>query len=271
MDQLGKETRARWNALAEANVMHALPFLDYTVEKAETYAYRHQIITEVKGKNVLCLASGGGQDSAAFGLLGANVTVLDISDLMLERDREASFHHGYKVKTIQGDMRDLSALNDNSFDIVWQSYSLNYSPVVAPVFDGVQRILRPHGIYRLAIHNPFGFAISSNWSGLGYPLTGRYIDGEEVTYYQPIWKIEQADGTIVSLPTPKLFRHNLSTVLNNLAQRGFSLLHIEEWMREGENPEPGTWIHFTQCCPLFLDIFFVKKPGRHEQYSGSPY
>lgn len=256
MDELSKQTRERWNALADANVMHALPFFDYTLEKARAYAFRHGIIQEAKEKDVLCLASGGGQDSAAFGLLGANVTVFDLSDIMLERDQAAADHHGYQVTTLQGDMRDLSRFGDNSFDIVWQSVSLNYSPVVDPIFDGVQRILRPQGIYRVAIQNPFGYAMSSDWTGEGYLLKGRYIDGEDVTHYFPTWKIDQADGSEIELPTPKLFRHNLSTVLNGLAQRGFTLLHLEEWMREGENPEPGSWVHFTQSSPLFLDTFW---------------
>src|SRR3990172_3901526 len=42
------------------------------------------VLADVKGKDVLCLASGGGQQSAVFGLLGANVTVLDISSGQLE-------------------------------------------------------------------------------------------------------------------------------------------------------------------------------------------
>ena len=256
MDDLNKQTRARWNALANANVMHSIPFLDYTVEDAKSYAHRHESLKELKGKNVLCLASGGGQDSAAFGLLEANVTVFDISDVMLDRDKEAATHHGYSVTTIQGDMRDLSIFENNSFDIVWQSISLNYSPVIAPVFDGVQRILRSDGIYRVAIQNPFGYALSSKWNGEGYLLKGRCIDGEEVTYYHPNWPIEQGDGSTINLPTPKLFRHNLSTVQNELAKRGFSLMYLDEWIREGENPKPGSWVHFTQCMPLFLDMFW---------------
>ena len=258
MDELSKQTRTQWNALADAHVMHSLPFFDYDMEQAKTYAYRHGIITEAKNKQVLCLASGGGQDSAAFGLLGAKVTVFDLSDVMLKRDQEAAQHHGYSVKTIQGDMRDLSPLGNNRFDIVWQSISLNYSPVVDPVFDGVQKILRPQGIYRVAIQNPFTYALSSDWSGESYPLKGRYIDGENVTHYSPTWTIDQPDGSEITLPTPQLFRHTLSTLLNGLAKRGFTLLHLQEWMREGNDPEPGSWIHFTQCAPLFLDTFWMK-------------
>lgn len=256
MDDLHNETRARWNALASAGVMHSVPYLDFTIDDAKQYALRHNIIQDSHNQDVLCLASGGGQDSAAFGLLGANVTVFDISEIMLERDQEAARHHGYKVTTIRGDMRDLSGLCDNGFDIVWQSISLNYSPVVEPVFDGVRRILRTDGIYRLAIENPFGYTTSSCWSGEGYPLRGRYINGEDVTYYQPQWSVDQPDGTEIDLRTPRLFRHNLSTVLNGLAGRGFTLVRLDEWTRAGDDPEPGSWVHFTQSSPPFLDMFW---------------
>ena len=40
--------------------------------------------------DVLCLAAGGGQQSVAFALLGANVTVFDLSETQLEHDRLAA-------------------------------------------------------------------------------------------------------------------------------------------------------------------------------------
>ncbi len=61
--------------------------------------FRHGILKDVAGKKVLCLASGGGPDSVAFGLLGATVTVLDLSDVQLERDRQAAEHHGLSTAT----------------------------------------------------------------------------------------------------------------------------------------------------------------------------
>ena len=92
MDAIIALNRERWNALADAQVMHSLPLLDFTRADAAGYVYRHDFITDVAGKTVLCLASGGGQDSVAFGLLGATVTVLDLSDVQLARDREGAVH-----------------------------------------------------------------------------------------------------------------------------------------------------------------------------------
>ena len=86
MDIINKNNRERWNSLAKENVEFSRPFLDFTPEKAAEYIYRYNIIESVAGKDVLFLASGGGQDSVSLCLLGAKVTVLDLSDVQLERD-----------------------------------------------------------------------------------------------------------------------------------------------------------------------------------------
>ena len=57
------------------------------------------LLADIKGKDVLCLASGGGQQSAVFGLLGARVTVVDITAGQLVGDRKAAAHYGYPVMT----------------------------------------------------------------------------------------------------------------------------------------------------------------------------
>ena len=256
MDEINATNRQRWNALANANVEYSRPFLEYTVDDARKDVGRHGILAEVTGKNVLCLASGGGQDSVAFSLLGANVTVLDLSDVQLERDRQAAAHHGLKISTCQGDMRDLSVFPANSFDIVWQVYSLNFVPSVEPVFSGVARILRPGGIYFLQFANPFVHAVDDVWDGHAYPLHYPYIDGEDLTQYFPDWDVTQPDGTIVKLPGPHEFRHTLGTVMNTMVSHGFIFLGLWEWMRGDENPEPGSWPHFTQVAPPYLETFW---------------
>ncbi len=50
------------------------------------------VMAGASGKKVLCLAGGGGQQSAVFSLLGAQVTVLDLTPEQLEGDRQAADH-----------------------------------------------------------------------------------------------------------------------------------------------------------------------------------
>jgi len=257
MDEINQTNRQRWNALATANVEWSQPFLDYSPEKAAQYIGRYGIIQEVTGKKVLCLASGGGQDSVAFGLLGADVTVLDLSDVQLERDRQAAEHHNLQVRTIQGDMRDLSVFPDNHFDIVWQPYSVNFVPSVELVYREVARVLKPGGIYYMQFANPFVHSVDDEaWDGQAYPLNRLYIDGEDTTQYFPHWDVPQPDGTNLKIDSPHEFRHTMSTVLNTMAKHGFVFLYFQEYMAKDQNPEPGSWPHFTQIAPPWFDSFW---------------
>lgn len=260
MDDISRINRQRWNALAQAKVEYTLPWLELTRTQAQEIVSRHGILADVSGKRVLCLASGGGQDSAAFGLLGAQVTSFDLSDEQLARDRQAADHHGYPLETIQGDMRDLSGLPAGVFDIVWQAYSLNFSPTVAPVFHGVARLLKPGGIYFLQFHNPFTQALDdAGWDGSAYPFNGFYLDGEDLTGRYPNWTVTQPDGSTLELPSPHEYRHTLSTVFNTLLAAGFELVGVWEWQRCEPNPEPGSWAHFTQVAPPYLNTFWRKR------------
>jgi SAM-dependent methyltransferase len=257
MDEISKTNRERWNALANANVEYSKPFLDFTRQDAAKYIYRYNILKDVDGKKVLCLASGGGQDSVAFGLLGADVTVFDLSDEQLKRDRQGAAHHGLQMKTIQGDMRDLSIFQDGQFDIVWQVYSINFVPAVEPVFQGVRRVLKDGGAYFLQFANPFAIGVDEEkWDGKAYPLNNLYTDGEDLSERFPHWDVEQSDGTTIQRDSPHEFRHILSTVLNTMTANGFRLLGLWEWMRMDDNPEPGSWAHYTQVMPPYLSTFW---------------
>ena len=257
MDEYSEMNRERWNALADANVEYSRPFLDLTVEEARASVTRYGVLDDVAGKRVLCLAGGGGQDSAAFGLLGAEVTVLDLSDVQLERERQAAEHHGYQVTTQQGDMRDLSAFADGVFDIVWQTYSINFVPSVAPVIKEAARVLKPGGIYFLQFANPFVHSVDNeHWNGTAYPLQHLYIDGENLNRYYQHWDVEQPDGTSVKVASPHEFRHTLGTVMNTMVANRFVLLGLWEWMKTDEAAEPGSWAHYTQVAPPWFSTFW---------------
>ena len=264
MDEISQTNRARWNDLARANVEYSRPFLDFSADEAGNYVYRHGILKDVAGKQVLCLASGGGQDSVAFGLLGAEVTVLDLSDVQLERDRQAAAYHSLQTKTIQGDMRDLSIFPDNQFDVVWQMYSINFIPSVEPVFREVRRVLKPDGIYFLQFANPFSIGIDEEkWDGNAYPLNSLYIDGEDLSKSFPDWDVKQVDGSTVKRLSPHEYRHNLGSVLNGMVGSGFVLLGLWERKEEEKDPQPGSWAHFAQVIPPWFSSFWrMEKSAR---------
>lgn len=163
-----EETRQRWNALAAAGVEYSRPWLDLDLATARERVDPSGFIGEIRGKRVLCLAAGGGQQSAAFALLGAEVTVFDLSDEMLERDRSAARHYGHGVETIRGDAQNPSLLPDDGFDVVWQGHSLSFIQDLDALYDGVARVLKPSGLYHLSAWNPLAYGADERWTGDGY-------------------------------------------------------------------------------------------------------
>jgi SAM-dependent methyltransferase len=260
MDELARYNKARWEALAQAGVSFSRPFhdLDETAARQEVDPYG--IMGDVRGKEVLCLAGGGGQQAVAFALLGANVTVFDLSETMLQRDRETAAHYNLSLRLEQGDMRDLSRFADNSFDIVWHAWSLSFVPNPRQVFAGVARVLRPGGLYRLECANPFTAAdVDATWNGTGYVLQRPYLDGELIMD-DDNWIFENEAGEAQRVQGPREFRHTLNTLLNGLAENGFVLLGAWEGPPGDLDAEPGSWEHFVVIAPPWLTFWTVYRP-----------
>lgn len=207
------------------------------------YLYPPEVLSGVEGKEVLCLASGGGQQSAVFGLLGAQVTVLDLTEGQLKGDRTAAAHYGYEITPIQGDMRDLSCFSDESFDLVYQGNSMCWIPDVRQVYQGVVRILRSGGIYRVDFANPATeFVDCFHWDE-GYRITVPYAEVESIERLE--------DG-----PESIQFRHHMGEIFNGLIDMGFSIQKVQDsphYFRQDVDVCPGSWEHSM----LFLGGFAI--------------
>jgi len=247
--------KKRWSALAASDSLFTRPVLDLTVDSARRTLDRHDQLPPLQGEQVLCLAGGGGKQSAAFALLGADVTVVDLCEEQLEADRVAARNYGTGVRTLLADMRDLSALATSSFGVVFQPYSINFVPDPVHVFSQVQRVLRTGGTYQLSAANPTALGLSPRDHLDGhYPLRHSYYEPGPVLGHDEPWVFPRADSRSSSVPPPQEFRHTLSTIINGLIASGFSVRHISEHQATGPPGLPGTWEHFTRQIPPWFDI-----------------
>src|SRR5689334_16777389 len=73
----------------------------------------------LQGIEILCLASGGGQQGPILAAAGARVTVFDNSPNQLSRDRMVAERDGLDLNIVQGDMADLTVFADQSFDLIF--------------------------------------------------------------------------------------------------------------------------------------------------------
>lgn len=258
MDEVAQYNIDRWQKLGDANALFTRPWLDLTADSARERIDPDGLLGNVTGKDVLCLAGGGGQQSAAFAMLGAMVTAFDLSESQLTRDRLAAEHYGLSVATVQGDMRDLSGLEAAAYDIVFQPHSLGFVPDARVVFTQVARVLRPGGIYFFAIANPFYAGLSeSDWNGEGYSLKLPYVDGAEIVTQDWDW-VYPSDSRSEDRPQPcREYRQTLSKLLNGLVELGFSLVRLSDTMdlNADINAEPGTWDHRNAIAPAWLAVW----------------
>jgi len=249
-DRIAATNEAHWEWAVEKGAGCTIPWLDLDpsalreVDHSEVRSVPEEmggvwpptLLAGVQGKDVLCLASGGGQQSAVFGLIGARVTVLDLTEGQLEGDRRAAAQYGYEVTTIQGDMRDLSCLEDEAFDLVYQGNSMAWVPDAREIYTGVVRILRPGGVYRVDFANPATEFVDcwDAWDGAGYRLTVPYAETA---------RIERPDD---GGPDSMQFRHYMSEIFNGLLELGLSIEQVQDaphYFRDYPDAAPGGWEH----------------------------
>lgn len=111
----------------------------------------------LENADVLCLASGGGQQGPIMAAAGARVTVLDYSTNQLSQDRIVAQRDSLEIKTVQGDMADLYMFDDQTFDLIVHPVSNTFVPDVRPVWAEAFRVLRSGGALLSGFTNPLAY------------------------------------------------------------------------------------------------------------------
>src|SRR5260370_11091059 len=120
------------------------------------------------GARVLGLAAGGGWDPVIFAKLGAQTTVCDISPTQLKTVKELAARQRVKIRLVRGNMKDLSAFKDGSFDVVWHCHSLVFVDDAVRVLKEVGRVLAPGGTYLLSTMHPTTLRLYGSYKNGGW-------------------------------------------------------------------------------------------------------
>lgn len=114
---------------------------------------------KLEGKKILCLASGGGQQGPILAAAGADITVSDNSSVQLGKDAFVAQRDHLQIKTVQGNMQDLSAFEDESFDCIVHPWSNGYIDNVRPVWKECARVLKKNGLLLSGFGNPISWDV----------------------------------------------------------------------------------------------------------------
>ena len=156
------EGKNRWTRPVSSEQVKAAKRGEWAIYLTPTQAVPRGWLGEIQSKEVLCLASGGGQQGPILAAAGATVTVFDLSDEQLKQDKFVAERDGLDLRTVQGDMTDLSIFEDASFDLIVHPVSNCFIPDVNPVWREAFRVLRPGGRLLSGMVNPLLYALNDD-------------------------------------------------------------------------------------------------------------
>ncbi len=120
---------------------------------AHTYLEKpamHKKITNLKGKNVLCVGCGTGEECQHLLKLGAwRVIGIDISEELINIAKKTFPKIDFQVADVEH--LDFST---EEFDFVYSSLVMHYLKDWSPALKNIHRVLRPGGTFLFSTHHP---------------------------------------------------------------------------------------------------------------------
>jgi SAM-dependent methyltransferase len=246
-----------WDALARQEIGLAQPATD--AEFADPLAVVDPwrwLGGNIQGQRVLCLAAGGGRQSALYAAAGGLVTVVDASAEMLARDRAVAMERRLEIRAIQASMDDLSMLAGDEFDIVIQPVSTCYVADVQQVFRQVARVVRPGGIYISQHKSPTSLQAELKPAGRGYEIVEPYYRSGPLPATNPS-RVRES-GTLE-------FLHRWEELIGGMCRAGFVIADLVEPFHAQPDATRGTFAHRAKYIAPYVRI-----KAQRETRSGMP-
>jgi len=174
------------------------------------------------GVDILCLASGGGQQGPIFAAAGARVTVLDNSPRQLSREREVAERDGLTIETLLGDMASVG-IADATFDLVFHPVSNCFAAYVRPVWREAFRVLRAGGVLLAGVNNPAVYMFDEALADERGEFRVRHRQP-----YSDLTSIDDAERRRLRKHAPLEFGHTLEDQIGGQLEAGFLLTGFYE-------------------------------------------
>ena len=184
---------------------------------------------ELVGLDLLCLASGGGQQGPLRAAAGARVTVLDNSPRQLAQDRHVAERASLDLRTVVGDMADLSMFPDGAFGLIFHPVSNCFAPAVGSVWREAFRVLRPGGALLAGFFNPVTYIFDLDKAEHGV-LEVRY----RLPYSDQASRTEEELKRQMERGEPLEFSHSLADQIGGQLEAGFVIVGFYEDISPGD-------------------------------------
>jgi SAM-dependent methyltransferase len=198
---------------------------EWSVLLTETIPVPREWFPPLQGLKILGLACGGGQQGPIFAAAGAEVTIFDNSPAQLARDCEVAEREGLNIRTVEGDMRDLSVFADESFDFIFHPTSNLFIHEIRPVWREAYRVLRHGGIMLAGFMNPLFYLFDYDDMEKGNLHIRHKIPYSDVETYG-LARLQEENR-------PAEFGHSLTDQLAGQLDAGFAIVGLYEDSHKG--------------------------------------
>ncbi len=228
-----------WDKLVEEGIEWSIPVSSAEIENARKGKWEI-ILTPIKpvprewfgdvaGKDILCLASGGGQQAPILAAAGANVTLFDASAKQLEMDKFVAERENLEIRLEKGDAADLSRFEDDSFDLIFNPCSTCFIEELQPIWNECYRVLRKGGSLLTGFNQPFiymyDYKAEEERGVLELKHKLPYSDTESLSETEKQEFIEKNE--------PFEFSHSLDTQIGGQIEAGFLIAGFyEDWWND---------------------------------------
>lgn len=176
----------------------------------------------LNGKKILCLASGGGQQGPILAAAGADVTVFDNSRKQLEKDAFVAERDHLQIKTIQGNMQNLSVFEDESFDCIIHPWSNGYIDDVRPVWKECARVLKKGGLLLSGFGNPIEYIFNVG------KLEQGILCVENTIPYADVEHMDDPETQAIIEKDGYIWSHTLEDQIQGQIDAGFAIVGFYE-------------------------------------------
>lgn len=213
----------RWTTPVSSEIINAARHGHWEVLLTETKPVPRDWFPDLKELDVLCLASGGGQQAPILAAAGANVTILDNSPKQLAQDRFVTERDNLKLTTVEGDMANLSTFSDESFDLIFHPCSNCFVLEVRPVWSEAFRVLRHGGVLLAGFNNPALYIFDQELAERNVLQVKHKLPYSDLTSLS-----EEERRRYIDKGEPLEFSHTLSDQIGGQTDAGFVLTGFYE-------------------------------------------
>jgi ubiquinone/menaquinone biosynthesis C-methylase UbiE len=182
-----------------------------------------RLMGDIRGKKVIDMGCGGGQNAVALAKMGARVTAVDLSSGQIKRAERLSLEEKVSIRFRRSDIAELPFIENGSLDIALSACAISFIERIDLVFAEARRILKPNGMFILSDMNPLQYLLDETEGGVAF--NNRYLQRSLPVNWT--WEFEKLDHA----PRFRHYVRPLSLYINSLIDAGLAVNKVLE-------PEP---------------------------------